>query len=1428
MCGIAGIFHYTSPDKPVSRSALERMTRAIAHRGPDGEGFHVDGPIGFGHRRLAIVDLTPTGDQPMANEDRSLWIDYNGEFYNHAVKRSEIAARHVFRGTSDTETFLHLFEERGVDCLQDLAAIFAVAFWDARARRLTLARDPLGVKQLYYHDDGKRLVFASEIKALLCCEDVPRAIDPEGVNQYLHFHTPIFERTFFKDIRQLCPGEYVEVTASGLRRRKYWEVSDFTARGGSPEENVGALRDVLARVVRDQLMSDVPVGSFFSGGIDSSTVAAYAKRAGQAPRCFGVHFADQGVADEGPYQEAAAKALGLDLELITLDGSSFPDDLMRLMYQQDQPVIGAAMLPMYHVSKLAAGKVKVCLGGQAADEIFAGYTRYALARPWLVAKSWFAGRQALASGGTEGASVGGNLLHEVVDFNNWRRLFRNAAHLPSWRARYFENMAKVPDLAWRTIFAPGELVSRDECRDLYHDRLDASGATDPATRVMHWEMQTYLTGLFHQDDRMSMAHGLESRVPLADPRLVRFAFRIPFELKFRAGATKWILREAVSDAIPGEVLNRRKVGFATPAERWMKGAHAGFVREVLLSSRARQRGLWNPRGIGDLLDHPEHPLWFDVAWKALCIEVWAQVFLDRAETRSEREPSARSQHEPAAQSQAEPAARSERESAKDQAGLSSGVRLPLALGPTTEFGTGVSRGHANVQGSARLRFATPVPSVVEGLGLNGGRTFTVRNAIEEARDLGLGRTLYRAQWELKRRSGWIERTEQPPPALPEATAQQAAEILRRALPFDAPSVVDAVRDRIPVENLTELVESADDATKGRILCFSRWKSNFGQPIDWQLNPQNGRRWNVRLHWSRALKDEPQVGDVKLTWEVARFPQAFWMARAGAFVPQLRERMAESLTAQVSGFLARNPYGYGIHWASGQELAVRAMAWMFGFAVLGREPILERTAGLMARGIHEAVTHVERYFEFSRRAVNNNHLIAEALALFLGATVFPDLPGAERRRQLALSVLEEQATTQFFADGVQFQYSHNYQRVVMLYYLWASALLQHHGRPIPQSWRTAMERSLDFLLAHQNPLDGRLPNFGANDGALPSILSTCNFSDFRPLLQMLSILVRGERMYQPGPWDEASAWMLGAKSLEAPLRAPRMQSVSFTPTGYHVLRGKDPSSFCAFRCGTLKQRFSQVDMLALDVWWRGHNVLVDAGTYLFNGPQRWHDHFVGTESHNTVQVDRADQMLHYRRFKNLYWTRAKLLRFEAQERWSVCEGEHYGYQRSAGCIHRRSVLFAGDEVWVVIDRLAGKGSHHVRLHWLGGEYPYEYLARDNRFILSTPAGPFTVYVLDERGKSLSGDVAFGANDPPRGWLSRYYGEKVPVPSWAVERDGALPCCFVSVLSAGEAHVEVNGAQWRIEAGDTSLGFTIEDSRFAQVIVVDREHQKRASL
>jgi len=627
MCGIAGIFNYRRPDEPVDRLVLERMTRALAHRGPDGEGFHLDGPIGLGHRRLAIVDLSATGAQPMSNEDGSRWIVYNGEFYDHAAYRAELEGRHVFRGRSDTETLLHLLEERGPQGLARISAILAAGFWDASARTLTLLRGALGVKQVYFHDDGERVAFASEIKALFEVPGVPREVDEEAVNQYLHFHTPLFDRTFFRGIRQVEPGCWRSWTQDGARGGgTYWSLTDFETPAGGEAQRAEALGGLLGQVVSDQLMSDVPVGAFFSGGIDSSAIASYAARAGRPPRCFGLHFAGQGVVDERPYQEAAAKALGLELELMTLDGSTFADDLPRLLRQQDQPVIGAAMLPMFHVSKLAARSVKVCLGGQAADEVFGGYARYSLAHPLRTALGMLTRRGAGAP--TGGAVVGGNLRRQLLEVSTLRRLLQNVGNALDWRALYFGNFAKVPEETWLELFDARELVSRDNAWQTFRQAVDRSPARDPAAKVMHWDAQTYLPGLFQQDDRMSMAVSLESRVPFADPRLVEFAFRLPFEDKIRAGASKWLLRQAVSDVLPELVINRRKVGFDTPIAQWMSGPHAGFVRETLLSRRARERGWWRPAAVEQWLGRTHHPLWTDVVWKVLCVELWAQAFLD--------------------------------------------------------------------------------------------------------------------------------------------------------------------------------------------------------------------------------------------------------------------------------------------------------------------------------------------------------------------------------------------------------------------------------------------------------------------------------------------------------------------------------------------------------------------------------------------------------------------------------------------------------------------------------------------------------------------------------------------------------------------------------------------------------------------------------
>jgi asparagine synthase (glutamine-hydrolysing) len=363
------------------------------------------------------------------------------------------------------------------------------------------------------------------------------------------------------------------------------------------------------------------------------------------------------------------------------------------------------------------------------------------------------------------------------------------------------------------------------------------------------------------------------------------------------------------------------------------------------------------------------------------------------------------------------------------------------------------------------------------------------------------------------------------------------------------------------------------------------------------------------------------------------------------------------------------------------------------------------------------------------------------------------------------------------------------------------------------WLDSIERSITFLVAHQNPEDGRLPNYGCNDGGMPGIFSTCDFADFRPVLQTANVLVHGRRLYEPGPWDEMVAWFLGPAALDTPPAPPRRRSVSFAHTGYHVLRGRDECSFATLRCGAVLDRFSQIDMLHLDVWWRGHNVLADAGSYLYNDRPEWHQHFMRTGCHNTMTIDGLDQMLHFRQFKVLYRTRARLLQFDDRTDLAVCAGEHYGYQRQPGsCVHTRSVVFLKDDMWVVVDHVTGAGAHAIRLHWLGGDFPYVFERAAGRLTLQTPSGDFLIQVFDERGHVLKGDVVAGQERPPRGWLSRYYGEKIAVPSLAVDADRAIPATFVSVLSGGHRpFVEVNAETWSVVVRNRRVGFQLVNGR-----------------
>jgi Heparinase II/III-like protein/Heparinase II/III N-terminus len=691
----------------------------------------------------------------------------------------------------------------------------------------------------------------------------------------------------------------------------------------------------------------------------------------------------------------------------------------------------------------------------------------------------------------------------------------------------------------------------------------------------------------------------------------------------------------------------------------------------------------------------------------------------------------------------------------------------------------------------------------------GGNIVTARDAFQEVWELGLRGTAFRVYWEMKTRGGSALARIAPPAISPQPSDGSARWTV--ALPFADPAAVAGyMRDIIGTAALLDLERDAGRASHGVIRAFGRWTADYGDPIDWHLNPVNGRRWDSTKFWTAALNDEPRVGDVKLTWEVARFPHFFLFGRAGAFFQDQRRGYAAAAAQQIEAFEAANPFEHGIHWNSGQEIAIRLIAWLFALDTLLRSEPERAVAGGVADHVRRSVHFIEAHIDYARIAVYNNHILAEALALYVFGLLFAGEKGGRELRDTGRRILIEETNRQFYPGGAYIQLSHNYHRVALQCLMLASVFARHNADAPAPEWIAAMERSLDFLLAHQNESDGRLPNYGSNDGALPLPLTSCDFSDFRPTLQAVSLLSRGERIYDRGPWDEEAAWLLGPLQVDgAPLRRRPARSSSFRTGGFHVLRAADPGTFLTFRCGTIHDRFSQIDMLHVDCFWRGENVLVDGGTYLYNGPEEWHDHFMETGSHNTIVVDGLDQMKHFRKFKCLYWPEAKLLDFRRVGDVTFAAGEHFGYGRHPGaCVHRRSVALHDDGIGVVVDTVEGEGRHKVRLHWLFGEFPYEFDAGKGTVTLATPKGRFSLAAQRDCREALEATVVCGAERPPRGWYSRYFGEKVPVPSLVVEGDAELPVRFITGFGPGEVEVKRKGQTVRVCAGVGNLSLRVD--------------------
>jgi len=620
MCGIAGYLDSTQA-RPEHARAVAAMMDALAHRGPDASGALTDGPVALGHRRLSIIDLRPEGNQPLGSEDGTLQLVANGEIYNHRALREELLARgHRFRSRSDSETILHLYEEEGIGCLTRLRGMFAFALWDARARRLFVARDRAGEKPLYYAARDGRFWFASELGALLRGLPFRPDVDLDAIDQYLTLQYVPAPLTAFRGICKLPAAHLLVVEPGGAPRvERYWRLRFAPDRAVSVADAVAEVRALVEESVALREVADVPVGAFLSGGIDSSTVVAMmARRSSRPLHTFSIDFPTGGEAQYARMVAARYRTEHHELRVTPEMVSLLPE----LVVRYGEPFGDPSALPTFLVSRLARKHVTVALSGDGGDEGFAGYHRYGLeeASRRIARLGWPLGRFVFALM----RKLPGGALRPARELGEHERL------TPAERYLFF--LAHFTRRDKERVVGPAlrEAVARNQVVADFQRFLDESDAEDAINRLLDLDTQTYLPDdIFTKVDIASMAHALEVRAPLVDHVLLERMARFPGAMKIRAFRGKQLLRRAVRDLLPPPILSRRKKGFGLPLGRWMREELGEPSRQLLTDRTFRERGLLDEQQVRRLLD--EHRAGVDHGerlWNLTVLELWFRAFVD--------------------------------------------------------------------------------------------------------------------------------------------------------------------------------------------------------------------------------------------------------------------------------------------------------------------------------------------------------------------------------------------------------------------------------------------------------------------------------------------------------------------------------------------------------------------------------------------------------------------------------------------------------------------------------------------------------------------------------------------------------------------------------------------------------------------------------
>jgi asparagine synthase (glutamine-hydrolysing) len=624
VCGICGKLSFDR-DAALAPALLKTMADTIEHRGPDDEGYYISGPVGFGFRRLSIIDLN-TGHQPISNEDGTIWIVFNGEIYNYRELRRTLESKgHAFRTQTDTEVIVHLYEEFGEACLTKLRGMFAFAVWDERRQTLLLARDRVGIKPLYYSLTKKSIVFGSEIKAILADPEVKAEVVPEMIDRFLTFFYVPGEETLFRNIHKLAPGCCLTVKNGTATTRQYWDLQ-FEPIARSTKEAQEELLALLEESVRLHMISDVPVGFLLSGGVDSTAMLSLAAgKTEQRISSYTIGFSSPGVIDERPYARLAAERFAADAHELTITAKEFADFLPKFAWHMEEPVCDPHAVALYFVSKLARDFVKVLISGEGGDEAFGGYQTYRGIQWMERAKKLLGPLTGLFASGL--TRMNGSLASDRI--GKYAPLF-SLAFEDYYYSRtsnpftYF-NSSSHEFYSKDFAFAANKGVSLEAVKKY----MESSSGYGVLNRMLYVDTKTSLPDdLLLKADKMTMANSIELRVPLLDHKVLEFAASLPEKLKVRNFTTKYIVKSAFRDRIPQEILNRPKAGFPVPYVQWLRTELKDWLRDVLLDRETISRGYFNRSEVEKLVsEHSASGRFSKEVFSLVALELWHRTFL---------------------------------------------------------------------------------------------------------------------------------------------------------------------------------------------------------------------------------------------------------------------------------------------------------------------------------------------------------------------------------------------------------------------------------------------------------------------------------------------------------------------------------------------------------------------------------------------------------------------------------------------------------------------------------------------------------------------------------------------------------------------------------------------------------------------------------